>query len=207
MKKLRFLISLFIISCISLLSISCMFQTDTQRIEKIASKVKETKEFSDGSKVIFDRYYKEIEENLDAFHKHFSIWSSIKMRTEDFLWDSIHNGAGALYFIKMQIEDFLRNLKQEGAYAFRLIKMWMKGDVESEKNWIEIRLLDQAGGKPIPQRKYTIKFDDGTERTGITDDDGFLFEDDIPSGNYELIFDGIDNIDYGEKFPYKRSKL
>ena len=34
-----------------------------------------TLEFSDGSKVIFDRYYKEIEENLDAFRKVFSIWA------------------------------------------------------------------------------------------------------------------------------------
>jgi phage protein D len=73
------------------------------------------------------------------------------------------------------------------------------------KNWIEIRLLDEQTGEPIVQREYTIKFDDGSERTGTTDDNGFLFEDDIPSENYELMFDDLDIIKEDGKSPEKRN--
>ena len=44
-----------------------------------------TLEFSDGSKVIFDRYYKNIEENLDRFRTHFTTWGLTKMWIECFL--------------------------------------------------------------------------------------------------------------------------
>ena len=78
---------------------------------------------------------------------------------------------------------------------------------ESEKDWIEIRVLDERTGKPIPQIGYTIKFDDGSERTGTTNDEGFLFEDDVPSDKYELILDGFDVIRDGDIYPFRRSNL
>jgi len=181
MKKLRFLISIIIISCISLLSISCcMFQTDAKLIKKFVLKLKEersdsidveilninmpvlarwnfcgcemliialdakgdwsennefisltldgtpnydqygksgtkahfveqfmeqinekylngivlnnyiqkdliiTLEFSDGSKVIFDGFYKGIEENLDYFCKYYTILGIITTWMECF---------------------------------------------------------------------------------------------------------------------------
>ena len=73
------------------------------------------------------------------------------------------------------------------------------------KDWIEIRLLDEQTGKPITQREYTMKFDDGSERKGTTDDRGFLFENDIPSGNYELILDELDFIRDRAQLPQRRN--
>jgi len=76
-----------------------------------------------------------------------------------------------------------------------------------EKDWIEIRILDEMTGKPMPQREYTLKFDDGSERKGITNDEGFLFEDDIPSGKWELILDGHKVTEFVNASPYKRSNI
>ena len=73
------------------------------------------------------------------------------------------------------------------------------------KNWFEFRLLDEQTGEPMAQRGYTIKFEDGSERTGTTDDRGFLFEDNVPSGNYELTFDEIDSFKDRAKLPKRRN--
>jgi len=78
---------------------------------------------------------------------------------------------------------------------------------ESEKGWIEIRVLDERTGEPIPRIGYTIKFDDGSERTGTTNDEGFLFEDDVPSDKYELILDEYEVIRGGDIYPFRRSNL
>ena len=305
MKKLRLLIFLIIISCISLLTTSCyLFQTDAQLIKKIASKVKEkyfedkeilninspvlvlwapsgssiwiialddkgnwredydlgfmslvfhappdydkygrgephgmpgpkahfvekfieqanekrlngivltnfiqrdlivTLEFSDGSKVIFDRYYKEIEENLDDFRYDFTTWGLMKQGVEWFLFRLQRNYE---YLKTVYSKKVIDAIKEKITAVVKHLKKEKNG--EPEKDWIEIRLLDNQTGKPIAQRKYTVKFDDGTERTGTTNDDGFLFENDIPSRNYELIFDGLDVIRMGKKFLHKRSNL
>jgi hypothetical protein len=101
-----------------------------------------------------------------------------------------------------------RNVKKKSAGSARVsiiqqVKKAVKGILV--KKWIEIRLLDKQTREPIKQRGYTIKFEDGSERTGTTDDKGFLFEDDIPSENYELIFDELDTTEDGSKLLQKRN--
>ena len=89
------------------------------------------------------------------------------------------------------------------ASIIQQIKKIVKGILV--KDWIEIRLLDEQTGEPVTQRGYTMKFDDGSERTGTTDERGFLFEDNIPSDNYELIIDELDVLSDGAQLPKRRN--
>jgi phage protein D len=61
-----------------------------------------------------------------------------------------------------------------------------------KNNWLELRLVDEDSGEPYAQVDYILKFDDGTERSGTTDENGFLFEDNLPSQEYELILEDMD---------------
>ena len=101
----------------------------------------------------------------------------------------------------------LINLKKIAGLAANPILQQIKDVVKGilVKDWLEIRLSDKQTGKPIAQREYTIKFDDGSERTGTTDDNGFLFEDNIPSENYEVILDKSVVMKKTSKFPMRRN--
>jgi len=74
------------------------------------------------------------------------------------------------------------------------------------KDWIEIQLMNLVGDET-----YTLYLPDGTERTGKFDEEGFIREDKIPPGKYEIVIKGKDeekeseegddmaNIEEGEK--------
>jgi len=100
-----------------------------------------------------------------------------------------------------------REVKKKTGVATNSILKKIKKAVKGilVKNWLEMRLLDEQTGEPIAQREYTIKFEDGSERTGTTDDRGFLFEDNIPLGSYELTFDEFDVKRDGTKLSQKRN--
>lgn len=61
------------------------------------------------------------------------------------------------------------------------------------KDWIEIQLMNLSGDET-----YTLYLPDGTERTGQFDDEGFIREDKIPPGKYEIVIKGKDEEDEEE---------
>ncbi len=55
------------------------------------------------------------------------------------------------------------------------------------KDWIDINLVDEDG-QPVPDRDYVMNLPDGSQRTGTLDSEGHAREEDIPPGEYILIF-------------------
>ena len=61
-----------------------------------------------------------------------------------------------------------------------------------ETDTLSIHLLDKSTGKPLGNRKYVVKFKDGTIRAGKLDQDGNAKEERIPNSEYEITFEDID---------------
>jgi uncharacterized protein len=63
---------------------------------------------------------------------------------------------------------------------------------EATTDGIHRRLVDPATGEPHAFTRYEIRLQDGEIRRGQTDADGFLEEDDVPSGTFEIELLGND---------------
>jgi hypothetical protein len=78
------------------------------------------------------------------------------------------------YFFVVDIDGYRLGEKQESG----LLKF---------KDWIRIELHDHVG-KPVPNEKYTLILADGTEKKGTLNADGYAKVEDVPPGNYYVIF-------------------
>jgi len=58
------------------------------------------------------------------------------------------------------------------------------------KDWIEFRLIG-ISGMPLKNKKYKLKFADGTTRSGQTDDGGRISLKDVKPGEYKIEFTDI----------------
>ena len=63
---------------------------------------------------------------------------------------------------------------------------------EEEKTWIEIELIDEVTGEPIPNERYRLRLPDGTIKEGRLDANGRAREDGIDPGTAEVCFPDID---------------
>jgi len=59
---------------------------------------------------------------------------------------------------------------------------------EIETHWIEVKLVDETSGEPIPNARYEIELANGQLRTGRLDDSGMVRLDDIPPGECKVNF-------------------
>lgn len=58
------------------------------------------------------------------------------------------------------------------------------------KDWVRIELRDQDG-KPVPNEKYNLILADGTQKDGKLNGDGFAKIEDVPPGEYYVIFPDV----------------
>jgi len=61
-----------------------------------------------------------------------------------------------------------------------------------ELTWIEVELVWEDDGQPVPNEAYTIELTDGTTRKGTLDSRGFVRFDQIPSGECKVTFPKLD---------------
>jgi len=61
-----------------------------------------------------------------------------------------------------------------------------------KKNWIEIELVNEKTGKPVPGEPYEIKKPDGKTETGTLDDKGFVHLDGLDPGTCQVTFPRLD---------------
>jgi type VI secretion system secreted protein VgrG len=69
----------------------------------------------------------------------------------------------------------------------------------SKQVWVEIELLDQQNGKPVPNEPYRIELPDGTVSEGSTDDNGLARVDGIDPGNCKITFPSLDQRSWKKK--------
>jgi len=84
---------------------------------------------------------------------------------------------------------------QTGKYGETPIEPYRPPASPEEKgtrtSWIEIELVDEAGG-PVPGEKYSIKLPDGRTETGTLDGKGFARVAPIDPGTCEVSFPELD---------------
>ena len=59
---------------------------------------------------------------------------------------------------------------------------------EIQTHWIEVKLVDEDSGEPIPNARYEIELPNGQLRTGRLDEGGMARLDDIPPGECKVSF-------------------
>ena len=60
-------------------------------------------------------------------------------------------------------------------------------------HWVEIELVYEGTGKPVADEEYLVKLEDGTERRGRLNDQGFAREANIESpGSCQITFPNFD---------------
>lgn len=74
-------------------------------------------------------------------------------------------------------------------YFFRVIIRSRQADSENLlfRDWVEINLVDEDG-QPIADEDYTMYLADGSERSGTLDSEGHAREEDVPPGEYLIVF-------------------
>jgi hypothetical protein len=55
---------------------------------------------------------------------------------------------------------------------------------------IHAQLVDEHSGEILKKANYEVTLHDGSVRTGVTDEDGFIFEDKVPPGSYTVTVGG-----------------
>lgn len=69
---------------------------------------------------------------------------------------------------------------------------------DSEKTWIEIKLVDEQGD-PVPGEKYEVKVPDGTLATGTLDEKGYAKISGIDPGTCDISFPNLDKQAWSKK--------
>ncbi len=68
-----------------------------------------------------------------------------------------------------------------------------KEENKDKTSWIELELVYESNGKPVPGKAYEVTLPDGTTvATGSTDDKGFARIDNIDPGSCEISFPDLD---------------
>ena len=66
-------------------------------------------------------------------------------------------------------------------------------DEDTKNHWIEIELVYENNGEPVPNEEYCVRLPDGSERRGSLDENGFAREPNIPDpGNCQITFPRLD---------------
>jgi type VI secretion system secreted protein VgrG len=64
---------------------------------------------------------------------------------------------------------------------------------DPDKHWVEVELVYENTGDPVPNEEYRVKLPDGTERRGYLDENGFAREPDIADpGSCQITFPRLD---------------
>jgi phage protein D len=74
--------------------------------------------------------------------------------------------------------------RQQAAQAAAAQSQTRKAKAAAATDGIHRRLVDEETGAPLANVEYEIVLHGGEKRTGKTDADGFLEENDVPSGNF-----------------------
>ena len=61
------------------------------------------------------------------------------------------------------------------------------GCPDSELTWIEI-VMESETGEPVPDEEYFVTASDGSEHSGVLDENGFARVDQIPPGTCKVSF-------------------
>lgn len=85
-------------------------------------------------------------------------------------------------------------------YFFRVVVGGVTADsgLLEFKDWIEIKLQDDEGN-PIADEEYIIYLPDGTTRRGNLDAEGKVKLEDIPPGNYRIVYPNTASPDDGRR--------
>lgn len=86
----------------------------------------------------------------------------------------------------IKLEFFYYNLVQPKPYHVNTIT--------GQSDWIEIQITDEDGN-PLAYEDYILYLPNGEKREGKTDDNGFVKERDIPSGEISIEFLNIEEIE------------
>jgi hypothetical protein len=61
-----------------------------------------------------------------------------------------------------------------------------------KKSWIEIELIYESNGKPVPGTAFEVKLPDGSIAGGSTDENGFARVEGFDPGSCEICFNELD---------------
>lgn len=86
-------------------------------------------------------------------------------------------------------------------YFFRVKILGVSEDSEilGFKDWIEMQLKDDEGN-PMADQDYELQFPDGLKKKGKTDSEGKILLEDIPPGNFKVIYSGTADQNEGPAF-------